>query len=281
VSTDIAGTHGAQQQSRRWITTSTGANISGLGYGAGPPEVVLLHDAARSALSWEAVTRALGVGAVAVDLPGHGRSSWTRSGDYSPRRTARPLAEAIRSFAPKHRLLVGAGAGAIAGIAAAGRLGQTSGRLVLIDTLPGTVAARRDPWPWPSPDFGGPEEAATWLRGHPTWTADSLDPHPRAHREVEHELTERPDGRWVWRHHVGALPGIGPEAFDDPNLWGQLGQLTHPPLLVRAEHGSVDDTLAQRFEAAGGELRTVPDANHDLVTARPEQLATVLRSALS
>jgi len=281
VSTEIAGTHGAQQQSRRWITTSTGANISGLGYGAGPPEVVLLHDVARSALSWEPVTRALGVSAVAVDLPGHGRSSWSRSGDYSPRRTARPLAEAVRSFAPRHRLLVGVGAGAIAAIAAAGRLGETIGRVVLIDTLPGTLAATREPWPWPSPDFSGPEEAVSWLRTHASRAADAADAEAHIRREVENELVERPDGRWAWRHHVGALREGRPEAFDDPRLWDQLTHFTNPALLVRAEHGPIDDALAQRFEATGGELRTVPDADHNLVSAQPEKLATVLRSVLT
>jgi len=279
VSTDIAGARDAWEQSRRWITTSTGANISGVGTGTGPPEVVLLHDVARSALSWEPLTRVLGLPAVALDLPGHGRSSWTRSGDYSPRRTGRPLAEAVRSFAPRHRLLVGVGVGALSALAAAGRLGETVGRLVLIDALPGTLADAHPSWPWPSPDFSGPEEAASWLRAHSPWLADAADPAASAQREVAHELAERTDGRWAWRHHVGALPETGPEAFDDPRLWDRLTELTIPPLLVRAENGPVSDAHTERFRATGGEVLTVPGTSHHVVTDRPDELADALRGA--
>ncbi|EUA56570.1 hydrolase domain protein [Mycobacterium xenopi 4042] len=42
----------------------------------------------------------LGEPALAVDLPGHGRSAWRDDGDYSPRRNAATLMPVLRELAP-------------------------------------------------------------------------------------------------------------------------------------------------------------------------------------
>jgi pimeloyl-ACP methyl ester carboxylesterase len=128
---------------RRWVNVITGGHISGVVWGTGAPEVVLLHDAGGSARSWDAVLLALDRPAVALDLPGHGRSNDGPGGDNGPIRAGRPVAEAIRSFAPRHRVVAGHGLGALTALAAAGRLPAAVHRLVLIDALPDPSADER------------------------------------------------------------------------------------------------------------------------------------------
>jgi pimeloyl-ACP methyl ester carboxylesterase len=78
-----------------------GGHVSAVAWGTGPPEVIFLHEAGRSARAWDEVALGLGRPSVAIDLPGHGRSGWRRTGRYEPRVIAGAIAEAIRSFAPR------------------------------------------------------------------------------------------------------------------------------------------------------------------------------------
>ena len=62
------------------LQTSVGPaqSVSALKWNPGPipPELVLIHGGAQNAHTWDNVLIALGVPALAVDLPGHGRSDW-------------------------------------------------------------------------------------------------------------------------------------------------------------------------------------------------------------
>ena len=62
--------------------------ISALKFGDGPPRVVFLHGGGQNAHTWDTVIVGLGEPALAVDLPGHGRSAWREDGDYGPKLNA-------------------------------------------------------------------------------------------------------------------------------------------------------------------------------------------------
>ncbi len=96
---------------RGWVTVPDDEPVSAVLWGSGPPEVIFLHEAGRSARAWDEVALGLGRPSVAIDLPGHGRSGWRRDGRYEPRRLAGAIAEAIRAFAPQASLVVGDGLG--------------------------------------------------------------------------------------------------------------------------------------------------------------------------
>jgi pimeloyl-ACP methyl ester carboxylesterase len=88
------------------------------------------------------VALAVGRSAVAIDLPGHGRSDWRRDGRYEPASLASALAEAIRSFAPRARLVAGTGLGGLTALALRRRYARLLPALALIGTLPGLGSGR-------------------------------------------------------------------------------------------------------------------------------------------
>ncbi|GAA5702584.1 hypothetical protein SM007_36550 [Streptomyces avermitilis] len=198
---------------------------------------------------------------VALDLPGHGRSSRRGRGDYRPRRLAAALEETVRSFAPGGVPVVGLGFGALAAIALKAKFPHSAGRLVLVDALPGTLSPGLRLWPAPSPEFPTRDEAVAWLEGRGATDAA---------RTAELETEQAADGTWSWRHHLGSLPPDAPTALDDEALWEQLVAVPFP-LLVRTENGPLDAASLDRFRAR------VPDGDIVTVHADPQDLADVLR----
>src|SRR6059036_43947 len=73
---------------RRSVALDGDRRVSGLVWGMGDPEVVLLHGGAQNAHTWDTVALALRRPLVAVDLPGHGHSGWRPDHEYSPHQLA-------------------------------------------------------------------------------------------------------------------------------------------------------------------------------------------------
>jgi pimeloyl-ACP methyl ester carboxylesterase len=119
-----------------------GGQVSAVIWGAGAPELVFLHDRRESARVWDGVVLAAGRGAVAIDLPGHGWSGGRRDGRYEAARIAPAVAEAIRSFAPRARLVVGTGLGGLTALAVSRRYPWLVPGIALVSTLPGALADR-------------------------------------------------------------------------------------------------------------------------------------------
>ncbi|WP_066363818.1 alpha/beta fold hydrolase [Herbidospora mongoliensis] len=216
---------GPRHIQRRWVSIVEGGHVSGLTWGKPSHDLVLLHEAGRSARQWDRLLLSLGRPALAVDLPGHGRSDRRGNNNYVPRRLAGPVAEAIRSFAPGRKTVAGAGLGALTAIALSIRHPELIGRLVLIDTLPGTLGALP-----PYKTHSSPDEARAWLEEHRPGTDD----------DVRTELLREADGHWVWRHQLPVQPDL-----DDDTLWAPLATVQAPVVLVRGPH--LDDAAVERF----------------------------------
>jgi pimeloyl-ACP methyl ester carboxylesterase len=279
---------------RSWVNVPTGGHVSGVQWGDGAARVVFLHDVERSARSFDRVALALGRPSVAIDLPGHGRSSWRRDGRYPPRRLATAVAEAVSSFAPQAELLVGAGLGAQVAVAIAVRqLSPAIRQLALVEPLPGLTSAPRPAQQEPrppqgsppqgnpaegnsaegstAPRFGSQAEAADALRlSHPAWPQEEIE------REVAAELDQEADGSWAWRHHPGNLAGVAAGDALDPALWADLASLAVP---VHALRGSLAGTA--EVEAAGLQFIAVPGGGEDPVTLAPAALAATIGGLLA
>jgi pimeloyl-ACP methyl ester carboxylesterase len=244
-------------------------------WGDGPPELVLLHDSGESARAWDAVALAFGRSAVAIDLPGHGRSDWRRDGRYEPASLASALAEAIRSFAPRARLVAGTGLGGLTALALRRRYARLLPALALIGTLPGLGSGRA----W---QRSGPERYASRadaLAGLATRRPESSG--QARHREVLYELLQDPDGSWVWRHHPGNLPASpdqGGTADAEP-LWSELAELDVPVALIRGDKAALPagaDLAVAREQVPHLQVITVPGAGADIAATHPAALAAAL-----
>ena len=271
---------------RSWVNVPAGGHVSGVFWGDGPPEVVFLHDIGESARAWDAVALTVGRPSVAIDLPGHGRSDWRRDGSYEPVRLASAVAEAIRSFAPRARLVAGSGLGGRAALAVHRRQPRLLPRLALVATLPGEASAQARDWPGPE-HFPNPAEAFTALAARqPDRSAQSL------RREVLYELIQDGGGSWAWRHHPGNLPtallagafGTGDGGAAEEALWAELGQLGADAALIRgdwADPPSAAGLARLREQAPDVKVITIPGGGADAVATRPAAVAAALDHLLT
>lgn len=270
---------------RAWVNVPAGGHVSAVFWGGSQPEVVFLHDIGESARSWDPVALTLGRPSLAIDLPGHGRSDWRRDGRYEPGKLAPAIAEAIRSFAPRARLVAGNGLGGRTALALRRRQPRLLPRLALVSTLPGSPPGQAQLWPGPE-RFADPAEAYTALAGrHPERSAQSL------RREILYELIQDDDGSWVWRHHPGSLSPapLGDEAGAEDrreaeeSLWRELGQLGDAAALIhgdRARPLSAAD-LTRLRGAPGVRIITIPGGGADVVASQPAALAAALNQLLT
>jgi pimeloyl-ACP methyl ester carboxylesterase len=262
---------------RGWVNVPAGGHVSGVFWGDGPPEVVFLHGTGESARAWDAVALVLGRPSVAIDLPGHGRSDWRRDGRYEPAKLASAVAEAIRSFAPRARLVAGSGLGGLTALALHRRHPRLLPRLILVSTLPGAGPGTVPGWPG-AERFASPAEAIAALAVRRPERSERS-----RRREVQHELVREQDGSWAWRHHPGnrpaAPPGPDQAGAADEILWGELGQLGSAAALIRGDWAdplSATDLRRLRERAPGVQVITIPAGGADIIETEAAALAAVL-----
>jgi pimeloyl-ACP methyl ester carboxylesterase len=265
---------------RAWVNVPAGGHVSGVFWGDGQPEMVFLHDIGESARAWDAVALAAGRPSVAIDLPGHGRSDWRRDGRYEPGKLASAVGEAIRSFAPRARLVVGSGLGGRTALALRRRQPRLLPRLALLRTLPGPLPGPAQGSPGPE-RFASPADALAVLEvRRPERSAQAL------RREILYELSQDQDGSWAWRHHPGNLPppAAGNAGADDSGvaeeaLWAELGPLGTAAALIRGDRAGplpAPSFARLRERAPGVQLITIPGAGTDVAATQPAALAAAL-----
>jgi pimeloyl-ACP methyl ester carboxylesterase len=271
---------------RGWVNVPAGGHVSGVFWGDGPAEVVFLHDTGESARAWDAVALTLGRPSLAIDLPGHGRSDWRRDGRYEPGKLASATAEAIRSLAPRSRLVVGSGLGARTALALGRRQPRLLPRLALVSTLPSSGLGLGQRWPGPERFADRAEALAALAVRRPERSAQSL------RREIAYELIQDQDGSWAWRHHPGRLPaappggdaGAGDPGVADEALWRELGQLGTAAALIRGDWAgpvSAADRPRLRERSPGVQVITIPGGGADVIATQPAALAAALDQLLT
>lgn len=244
-------------------------------------EVVLLHGGAQNAHTWDTVALALSRPLVALDLPGHGRSTWRDDHDYRPTVNAPAVAEAVEALAPQAQAVVGMSLGGLTAAALAGVRPDLVRRLVLVDVTPGV---NRDKAADIIAFVSGPETFATFdeilertVAFNPTRSVSSL------RRGILHNAHQLDDGSWTWRYdRMRTSPIEGEVAAGElAGLWDVLGDAgaTGPLLLARgATSPVVDDAdvaeLVRRRPDA--EVVTVDRAGHSIQGDRPLALAALV-----
>lgn len=272
---------------RTAVTLPDGRTLSALRFGDGAPEVTLLHGAGLNAHTWDAVALLLGRPAIAIDLAGHGDSSWRGDLDYSPAALAADVALAVQEWTDAPQVLIGHSLGGLTAAVVAAQHPELVSELILVDIVPGldtdaapavlrefyqvTVFDSRDDAVARAEEFGFGGTREDTERG------------------VFFNTRVRADGRVEWKHHFAkiigqafdALNGAGTaSAAGDP--WADLARVSARITLVRGSHGFLQDgDVAEFTRRMPSATVTTVDAGHNVQETDPAVLAALASDALS
>jgi pimeloyl-ACP methyl ester carboxylesterase len=263
-----------------------GRTLSALRFGSGEPRVTLLHGAGLNAHTWDTTALALQQPLLAIDLAGHGDSSWRDDVDYTPRTLATDVAAALDAWTTAPQVVVGQSLGGLTGAALAAARPDLVAQLVVVDITPGIdvtagPAALREFYAGPT-DFASRDELVD--------KAMSLGfggTRPETERGVFLNTRVRDDGRVEWKHHFAHLAAQTLAAHDagtptTPSAlhetgWDDLACVSAPLTLVRATRGFVSAADADEFARRIDGARVVSlDATHNVQETAPVALAALL-----
>lgn len=258
-------------------------SISALRWGGNvPPRVVFLHGGGQNAHTWDTVIIGVGAPALAIDLPGHGYSSWRADGDYSPQRNADALAPVLQEFARGADLVVGMSLGGLTAIRLSTLVPELVGELVLVDITPsalqrhaeltaeqrGTVTLMHGQREFP--DFGSMLELA--IAAAPHRDVRSL------RRGVFHNARRLDNGCWAWRYDaIRTMPDVA-------GLWEDVAASPAPITLVRGgASGFVSDEDVSELNRRARNFRgahVVRNSGYLVQSDQPRALIEILQGVL-
>ncbi|WP_166874992.1 alpha/beta fold hydrolase [Salinibacterium sp. ZJ450] len=275
----------AVPSARRISIDCASGPVSAIAWGDANPEVVFLHGGSQNAHTWDLVAAEFGQSALAVDLPGHGRSSWRVDHDYSASTNVDAIACVIDRVAPDARLIVGMSLGGLTLIALAARRPDLVRRAMLVDILPElpSTSSHRD------------RDRLVALRAQGTRRYKTRDEmidqavsvalrRSRASltRGVIHNSVQDPDGWWRWRFDANRSSA---EKADGGNelLWDAVAALPRGSLLLRGALSTfVQSEALERLQDAGPQVRVevVAEAGHAIQSDQPKELVGHIRRLL-
>ncbi|GAA1689724.1 alpha/beta hydrolase [Microbacterium sediminicola] len=275
------------------MTLEDGRTLSALRFGDDDPVVTFLHGGGLNAHTWDATILALDLPSLAIDLAGHGDSSWRDDAAYTGRTLYPDVVAGLSQWTNAPQLVVGHSLGGLTGAALAAGAPEVVRHLVMVDITPGI-----DP-------NAGAAQIRAFFAGPTSWASrdEMVDralafgfgggTPERAARGVFLNSRVRPDGRVEWKHHfahAAAALAAAPEqaaAVDarsdalteilSADGWHDIHALVAPLDLIRGESGFVtaadaDDLLAHQPRAR---VHVMP-TGHNVQESAPAELAALL-----
>jgi pimeloyl-ACP methyl ester carboxylesterase len=258
------------------IAVSESLSISADSWGpeSGRP-VVLLHGGGQTRHAWRGAGQHLGDAgyyAIAIDLRGHGDSTWDEDGDYSNDAMVHDLVQVIERCGLEAPVLVGASLGGAVSLLAEGEGAVDASALVIVDTAPQIeavgVANLRAFMTGRPEGFASLEEVADAIseynpsRQRPA-TLDGLAKNVRVDDSGGYhwhwdprfmsDAQPRPSGHWEQRQQ---------------RMEAAARRLSLPTLLVR---GGLSDLLSE--EGAAAFLEVCPHAEYVNITGASHMVA--------
>jgi pimeloyl-ACP methyl ester carboxylesterase len=267
---------------RQSVRLDADHTMSAIIWGDAEPELVLVHGGGQNAHTWDLVALALQRPIVALDLPGHGHSSWRSDHDYSPVTNASAVGAVVEVLAPRAKALVGMSLGGLTSIHLAATRPELVRSLFLVDVTPGSPEAAQS--------LTDEQRGATVLTRGATTFPDreamvqaalraSPNRSPAAvRRGVIHNSRALPSGEWAWRYDPRPAAAQA-AARDAPRLWHDLTELTMPLALARGGDSRFvtdADLTRLRHLVPQAEVHTVSGAGHAVQSDRPTELAQLI-----
>ncbi|WP_292832368.1 alpha/beta hydrolase [Microbacterium sp.] len=280
-----------------------GRTVSALQYGDAlssdfpPPVVTFLHGAGLNAHTWDTTAIALGLPALALDLPGHGDSSWRTDAAYAGRPLAEDIVGALEKWCETPQVLVGQSLGGLTAAALAASHPDLVRELVVVDISPGI-----DP-------NAGASQIAAFFAGPTDWASREelveramqfgLGGTPEAAtRGVFLNSRVRPDGRVEWKHHFAHLaaamaadPVAAQAALSGQDAlrsvltasgWDDLAAVRAPITLVHGERGFLTEQDVTDYRAYRPDAVTIAvSSGHNVQEEAPAELAEIVAAVVS
>jgi lipase len=270
-----------------------GGTLRVISFGGGDQHALAVHGITASAMSWQAVARAIPAGWTlhAVDLRGRGHSNGL-PGPFGFAAHAADLAAVCSALGLRTPVLVGHSLGAYIALLAADAQPGVFGRLVLVDgglplpvppgmDLDAVMAATLGPaLARLAETYASPDDYVKFWQAHPALTEWSSD----AEDYVRYDLTGEP-GAYRSRVNPAAVQQDSRELLTaEDQLGGALRRLAAPTPLLRAPAGMfgqppglLPEELAAQWQAEVPALQvhTVPGVNHYTIVLAPQGAAAV------
>jgi pimeloyl-ACP methyl ester carboxylesterase len=259
-----------------------GRTVSALKWGEGEPRLVLVHGTAQNAHTWDTVALSLGCSLLAIDLPGHGHSSWRDDATYTPQNLADDVAIVVQQLAPNAQAVVGMSLGGLTCLVLTDKHPTLVRHLVMVDITPGVTSKKAKA----VLDFiNGPQSFASFedllartTEHNPTRSATSL------RRGILHNAHQIEDGSWEWRYDRRGQINSEKTNLEAETprsaLWGAIARLQCPLLVVRGGASPVvddEDIEGVKKHYPSAEIVVVDGAGHSVQGDRPIELASHLR----
>ena len=246
--------------------------------GKGDPALLFVHGFAEGSYVWRDSMLALAPDGTrfALDLRGHGASTWQADGRYLVAGLVDDIEAVLTEIGARRYVLVGHSLGGNVALRVAARQGERVSAVVVVDTEA-------------SPSAIATEQVRKGLRemSERRWTLDAYIEWLATRRPLalpaalgylaQHSLRLCEDGTFAARLD----PRLNDFERADGSLWSVLGDVHRPVLLLRGAYSGVLSDVAARAMVArlpDARLRTIARSGHGVMVDNPGDFLDAVRA---